>query len=67
MAKSGNSGSRSSSKGGGAKSPSSNPCNKSGTSGGDRGPSSHPGEGGNWPSTTGNPSGDGRGNGPSKG
>lgn len=29
--------------------------------------SSHPGPGGNWPSTTGNPSGGGRGNGPSKG
>lgn len=27
-----------------------------------RGPSSHPGPGGNWPSTTGNPSGGGRGN-----
>ena len=34
--------------------------------GGDRGPSSHPGPGGNWPSTTGNPSGGGRGNGPGK-
>jgi hypothetical protein len=29
-----------------------------------RGPSSHPGPGGNWPSTTGQPSGGGRGNGP---
>lgn len=29
---------------------------------GGRGPSSHPGPGGNWPSTTGNPSGAGRGN-----
>lgn len=27
-----------------------------------RGPSSHPGPGGNWPSTTGNKSGSGRGN-----
>lgn len=27
-----------------------------------RGPSSHSGPGGNWPSTTGNPSGGGRGN-----
>lgn len=32
----------------------------SGKSGG-RGPSSHPGPGGNWPSTTGKPSGGGRG------
>ena len=31
-----------------------------------RGPSSHPGQGGNWPSTTGKPSGGGRGNAPSK-
>lgn len=31
-----------------------------------RGPSSHPGNGGNWPSTTGNKSGGGRGNAPSK-
>ncbi len=29
--------------------------------------SSHPGPGGNWPSTTGRPSGGGRGNGPTKG
>ncbi|MCR9849646.1 hypothetical protein OH458_11780 [Vibrio sp. MarTm2] len=28
---------------------------------GSRGPSSHPGPGGNWPSTTGNKSGGGRG------
>ena len=28
---------------------------------GNRGPSSHPGPGGNWPSTTGNKSGSGRG------
>ncbi len=28
--------------------------------------SSQPSNGGNWPSTTGNPSGGGRGNGPSK-
>ena len=35
--------------------------------GGGRGPSSHPAPGGNWPSTTGNPSGGGRGNGSSKG
>ncbi|WEJ61873.1 hypothetical protein [Thiomicrorhabdus lithotrophica] len=30
-------------------------------------PSSHPGNGGNWPSTTGNSSGSGRGNAPTKG
>lgn len=35
---------------------------KCGGGGGDRGPSSHPGPGGNWPSTTGNPSGGGRDN-----
>ena len=29
---------------------------------GNRGPSTHSGSGGNWPSTTGNPSGGGRGN-----
>lgn len=29
---------------------------------GNRGPSTHPDSGGNWPSTTGNPSGGGRGN-----
>lgn len=29
---------------------------------GNRGPSTHLGSGGNWPSTTGNPSGGGRGN-----
>jgi hypothetical protein len=34
---------------------------------GAKGPSSHPGPGGNWPSTTGNSSGGGRGNGPAKG
>lgn len=41
----------------------------SGKSGGKsgRGPSSHPGPGGNWPSTTGNQSGCGRGNAPAKG
>ncbi|KAB0813937.1 hypothetical protein FZI41_04455 [Cronobacter sakazakii] len=43
---------------------------KSGNSGttktGGRGPSSHPGQGGNWPSTTGNPSGRDRGNAPPK-
>ena len=33
---------------------------------GSRGPSSHPGPGGNWPSTTGKPSGGDRGNAPSK-
>lgn len=38
-----------------------------GNSGGGRGPSSHPGPGGNWPSTTGKVSGGGRGNAPSKG
>jgi len=38
----------------------------SGGSKGGRGSSSHPGSGGNWPSTTGNPSGGGRGNAPSK-
>jgi hypothetical protein len=32
-----------------------------------RGPSSHPGPGGNWPSTTRNVSGKGRGNAPPKG
>lgn len=41
--------------------------NSSQSSGNDRGPSSHPGAGGNWPSTTGNKSGGGRGNAPSKG
>lgn len=35
--------------------------------GGTRGPSSHSGQGGNWPSTTGSPSGGGRGNAPTKG
>ena len=40
---------------------------KSSSNSGSRGPSSHPGPGGNWPSTTGKPSGDGRGKGPSKG
>lgn len=48
-------GSSSSSKGGG------------GSKGGSRGSSSHPGPGGNWPSTTGKPSGSDRGNAPSKG
>lgn len=33
----------------------------------DRGSSSHPGNGGNWPSTTGNTSGNGRGNAAPKG
>lgn len=37
-----------------------------GGSGSGRGPSSHPGPGGNWPSTTGNVSGGGRGNAPAK-
>ncbi len=32
-----------------------------------KGPSSHPAPGGNWPSTTGKPSGKGRGNAPTKG
>jgi hypothetical protein len=32
-----------------------------------RGPSSHPGNGGNWPSTTGGTSGNGRGNAAPKG
>ncbi len=32
-----------------------------------RGPSSHSGPGGNWPATTGNKSGGGRGNAPAKG
>lgn len=36
-----------------------------GSSGSSRGPSSHPGPGGNWPSTTGGVSGDNRGNAPS--
>ena len=40
---------------------------KSNSNSGGRGPSSHPSLGGNWPSTTGNPSGGGRGNGPVKG
>lgn len=40
---------------------------KSSSNNGGRGPSSHPGPGGNWPSTTGNPSGGGRGHGPAKG
>ena len=35
--------------------------------GGNRGPSSHSGPGGNWPSTTPNRSGKGRGNAPTKG
>ena len=39
----------------------------SSTSGSSRGSSSHSGQGGNWPSTTGKPSGGGRGNAPSKG
>jgi len=39
----------------------------SGAKSGGRGPSSHPGPGGNWPSTTGGKSGGGRGVGPSKG
>ncbi len=34
---------------------------------GNRGSSSHPGTGGNWPSTTGKPSGGGRGNATPKG
>lgn len=33
-----------------------------GNKGGNRGSSSHPGPGGNWPSTTSKPSGRGRGN-----
>ncbi|MEK0161045.1 hypothetical protein WLQ65_18215 [Pseudoalteromonas piscicida] len=41
--------------------------NSNQSSGNDRGPSSHPGPGGNWPSTTGNKSGGGRGNAPAKG
>ena len=40
---------------------------KSGSTKGGRSSSSHPNRGGNWPSTTGNPSGGGRGNGPAKG
>ena len=40
---------------------------KSSSNSGGRGPSNHPGPGGNWPATTGNPSGRGRGNGPAKG
>lgn len=38
--------------------------NNSTNNGGNRGPSSHPGPGGNWPSTTPNPSGGSRGNAP---
>ena len=41
--------------------------NGAGSKGGSRGPSNQPGNGGNWPSTTGNQSGGGRGNAPSKG
>lgn len=41
--------------------------NSNQSSGNGRGPSSHPGPGGNWPSTTGNKSGGGRGNATSKG
>lgn len=41
--------------------------NNSGNKGSGRGQSSHQGSGGNWPSTTGKPSGGGRGNAPSKG
>ena len=40
---------------------------KSGSKNGGSGSSSHPSRGGNWPSTTSNPSGGGRGNGPTKG
>ncbi len=40
---------------------------KGGGKGGGRGHSSHSGPGGNWPSTSGKPSGGGRGNAPSKG
>jgi len=40
---------------------------KSNGNGKGRGPSNHPAPGGNWPSTTGKPSGGGRGNAPSKG
>jgi len=35
---------------------------KGGNGSGGRGASTHPGPGGNWPSTTGKPSGGGRGN-----
>ena len=38
-----------------------------GSKSGGRGTSNHPGPGGNWPSTTGNPSGGDRGNAPSRG
>ncbi len=41
-------------------------CGKAGKAGG-RGPSTHSGPGGNWPSTTGKPSGGGRGVAPPKG
>ncbi|QUN04792.1 hypothetical protein KDN34_11080 [Shewanella yunxiaonensis] len=44
-----------------------NSNSNSGAKSGGRGPSSHPGNGGNWPSTTGKVSGDGRGNAPAKG
>ncbi|WP_256663417.1 hypothetical protein [Pseudomonas sp. C27(2019)] len=40
---------------------------KSSSKSGGRGPSSHSGPGGNWPATTGNKSGGGRGNAPAKG
>lgn len=40
---------------------------KSSSKSGSRSPSNHPGPGGNWPSTTGNPSGGGRGKAPAKG
>ncbi|MGS0679978.1 hypothetical protein ACVBIL_02335 [Shewanella sp. 125m-7] len=38
-----------------------------GAKSGGRGPSTHPGPGGNWPATTGNKSGGGRGNAEPKG
>lgn len=39
---------------------------KSSSKGSERGPSSQPGNGGNWPSTTGQKSGGNRGNAPSR-
>lgn len=53
------------SKGGGGKGSGNSGGAGKGSSGSSRGPSSHPGPGGNWPSTTGKVSGGDRGNAPS--
>jgi len=50
-----------------SKSTANNSAHNSGSKGSGRGPSSHSGPGGNWPSTTGGVSGGNRGNAPSKG